>query len=299
MAALVAACLWLACPPTALAGDANHLPPKIDLWAGGEVEGLLGPEEKGKGYNEAAGYFSTLAPGPSWDYRKGSKVSFACFVDGQRTGCRTEQILCCVQAVPLLATPRLAVERPPRDGYGEFYGEVERPPQLTPGWHTVTVVASDEDGTDPEPPTADFYLDLNPPTAPELVKVPARRGSDPKPRFRYFSTDDKSFPVRTYTSTELFDAHLLRLRPRGKRLGKGSPFGNYLDWRGPECPTPTLCFETDFAAYSANTGNNSYFGMPERLTPGLYEFTVRATDQVGNESALTRYRFRVLAKGRR
>lgn len=294
-AALIAAiCLGLLLLPSpALASDANSLPPQIALWGGGEQAGLIGPRGKGKGYNESVAYFETEAPDPSWEYAKGSRVTFACFLDGQPLACEAEQMVCCITAIPLSA--ELSVRREvPREGYGPFHGDVPAPKDLARGWHTVTVIASDEDGTDPSPPSVRVFLDRTPPTAPRLLKAPPRVSRDHKPRFRYFSTDDKGFPTRTYTSTELFQARLRRLRPPGPLLGKGDPFGTYLEWRGPFCPTPRRCTETDFAAYSASAGHGATFGVPEHLNPGLYEFTARAFDAVGNRSPLTRYRFRVL-----
>jgi len=291
--ALALSCLCAFGASPAVAADANGAPPAIALWAGGEPEGLLGPPGKGLGYNESVAYFETTAPDPSWEYRKGSEVSFACFLDGKPIGCEAEQDVCCAHGV-LLSASLLTKPAPPREGFGPFHGEVQAPKRLSPGWHTVSVVASDEDGTDPDPPSVRFFLDREPPSAPKLLKRPARVSRDAKPRIRYSSTDNKSFPERTYTSTELFDAHLRRLRPPGRSLGKGDPFGNYLEWRGPFCRTARRCVETDFAAYSADAGGGATFGIAERLSPGLYEFSVRATDAVGNQSPLTRYRFRVL-----
>jgi hypothetical protein len=281
-------------PSAAVAEDANSVPPRVFLWAGGEQEGLLGPRGKGRGYNESVAYFVTEAPDPSWEYKKESMVSFSCSLDGQPVSCEAEQVVCCGEVVPLPRRLQAREEPRPRDGYGAFHGEVAAPANLASGWHTVSVSATDEDGTDPSPPTARFFLDREPPSAPRLIKAPARVSHNHKPRFRYFSTDNKGFPTRTYTSTELFKARLRRLRPAGPLLGKGDPFGNYLEWRGPFCPTPRRCTETDFAAYSASAGNGAFFGVPERLNPGLYEFTVKAFDAVGNRSPLTRYRFRVL-----
>jgi hypothetical protein len=79
----------------------------------------------------------------------------------------------------------------------------------------------------------------------------------------------------------------------------GDPFGNYLEWRGPFCPTALKCTQVVWPAYSAEGENGTTFGIAERLSPGLYAFWVKATDAVGNESPTTRYRFRVLGSRHR
>lgn len=286
-------CVGVLAPAVALAGDANGLPPKIGLRAGGEPEGTIGPPGKGLGYNETIAYFETTAPDRTWEYKKNSKVSFSCAIDGIPAGCNSEQDVCCLRVVEFAQRSSRPLDIP-RDGYGPFRGEVITPPTLAGGVHTVTVIATDEDGAEASAQSVQVLMDRQPPSAPQFLKLPERTSRDHKPRFRYLSTDDNGFPERTYTSTELFDAQLRRLRPDGPKLSKGDPFGNYLEWRGPYCPTPRECSETDFAAYSADAGHGLSFGVAEWLRPGLYEFSVSATDAVGNESPRSRYRFRIL-----
>jgi hypothetical protein len=179
---------------------------------------------------------------------------------------------------------------------GAFWGEIPVPDGLTPGTHTITVIAADEDGVDPSPPSVTIFLDTTPPTAPELLKSPPTLSQDGKPEFRFMSTDDHAFPGE-YDHPGLyyppFDASLRRLKPPGPTLHSSNPFGSYVSiWRL-RCMTPYEC--SAFARPEYEAGNGSLgFGIPELLRPGLYEFGVQARDAVGNESPATKYRFRIL-----
>jgi predicted phage tail protein len=66
---------------------------------------------------------------------------------------------------------------------------------------------------------------------------------------------------------------------------------------GTACPTPRRCTEVAWPAHAVEGKNSTTFvGQREHLPPGLYEFSVRARDIVGNESGTARYRFRILGK---
>jgi hypothetical protein len=170
------------------------------------------------------------------------------------------------------------------------------PTDLAPGAHTITVEASDEDGADPAPPSISVFLDTTPPAAPELLETPAKVSRDGKPDFRFESTDDHAFPSEADHPGifyQPFDASLRRIRPPGPTLHSSNPFDSYLSvWRQ-RCLTIYEC--SAFARPEYEAGNGSLgFGIPELLRPGLYEFSVQARDAVGNESAATKYRFRIL-----
>lgn len=322
---VLAICIGAFAPSSATAGDANTTPPDLELWPAGREPGLIGPVDKGLGYNSELAYFATSEEGPNMashadaEYTVESEISFTCLLDGAPTTCEAEHSPVeviegwhrdearCRRPRARKRRPRPCYPRPVRESpdapavevKGPFTGEVPVPPGLTPGRHTVTVIAADEDGTDPNPPTVEVVLDLTPPSTPKLTVAPPRVSAQAKPRFKFTSTDDHGFPDRTYTSTELFDARLRRVQPPGPTLGMGDPFGNYLEWRGPFCPTPRRCTQIVFPAYSADAGGGATFGVPERLTPGLYEFRVIAADSVGNESKVRKHRFRVLRPGPR
>lgn len=327
VAALLAAVVAVQAP--ALAADSNRLPPDVELWPGGNSGGIFGAAERTSAGAIRGGlaYFTTREPDESSIYPTGSSVTFTCLVDGAPVQCTAEHepfeeveavafrkaglpgatVSCAGPASTAIASkpscplPLDPKDRPPlaKEGYGPFNGEVLSPPHLSPGRHTITVIASDEDGTDPSPPTTSIFLDLKKPSAPRLKKAPRRVGGVRKPRFRFVSTDNLRFPSKTSTSVELFDARLRRLRPPGPSLGMGDPFGNYLEWRGPRCPTPRRCTQLVWAAYSVSGEGGTSYGFPERLNPGLYEFRVRSRDQAGNRSPTTRYRFRIRGKRRR
>ena len=65
--------------------------------------------------------------------------------------------------------------------------------------------------------------------------------------------------------------------------------------KDPHCPRPTRCTGVAWPVYEASGPGGTSFGIAERLHPGLYRFQVQARDVVGNESATTVYRFRILA----
>lgn len=282
---LLAGCLLgaaVAAAP-ALAGDANEVPPRIELTPAGQ-EGILGPRA------EALAFFSTPDFGEaddSWRYTKGSKVTFACSLDGHPVRCSAEYLEVEGGDGVLLRSSRAGRrEALP----GPFYGSVPVPGNLAPGPHAVTVVASDEDGTDPAPPSVTVVIDRTPPTAPELTRKPPRRSWVRKPIFRFTASDDLRL-VRRRGDT--FTGSLRRLNPPGLVWKSTISGGSFLSIWFPSCPTLLTCSTRAQASYMVSEDWYSY-GEPERLTPGLYEFRVRAWDAVLNESPLTTYRFRVL-----
>jgi hypothetical protein len=268
----------------ALAGDANRLPPQIELTPAGQ-EGVIGPRA------EALAFFSTeesAVPGEhtNAEYTKGSKVSFECSLDGR-------PVRCSVEYLETESGGGVLLRRGPGGGRllpAPFYGSVPLPPHLASGPHTVTVVASDEDGTDPNPPSVTVTVDRTPPSAPELTQRPPRRGWDHKPIFRFTSSDDLRL-VRE--NGEVFTGSLRRLEPPGLVWKSNASFNTYLGLYFPRCPTLLTCSTRAQASYFVSEDRYSY-GEPERLNPGLYEFRIRSWDSVLNKSPLTTYRFRVL-----
>jgi hypothetical protein len=317
--AAFAVCLLAVAPAAALADDANGVPPHLELTASGTQEDPVGP------HAGSLAYYSTDETDWTWGYAADSSVSFSCLVDGQPAPCsRSYYQPCCPvarQFAVRVACPRrpksltgdrtkTARERrkicrptrqPPAEphvpegkvlGVGPYTGWVPIPETLADGPHTITVIASDEDGTDPSPPSVTAVYDTTAPAAPEIVSAPPRVSRNAKPKFRYAAVDERKL-FDTYNDP--FSASLRRLKPtRGPRLHTGDPFGNYLEWRGPFCKTPFRCTEVSWAAYSASGEGGTTFGIRERLSPGLYEFRVSVQDTVFNESPATTYRFRVL-----
>lgn len=281
--AILALGAFLAMPIAVSADDANSVPPRIELSPGG-TEGLVGPR------TEALAYFSTPDQGTedtSSEYTKGSRVTFACTLDARPIRCPAEYEET-IEGGTLLR-PRLTGSRE-RHLPGPFHGYVPVPKNLPAGPHTVTVVATDEDGTDPEPPSVAVTMDRTPPTAPELTQVPPRRSWVRKPIFRFSASDD----VRLVKKRgEIFTAVLRRLHPTGA-VYRGNAFADsFLEVWGARCPTLLTCSTRAQASYMVGEHWYSY-GEPERLTPGLYELRVRADDAVGNKSPFTAYRFRIL-----
>jgi len=283
---LLAGCLcgaaFLAAP--AQAGDANRVPPQIELTPGGP-EGLIGPRA------EALAFFSTgesEVPGEdsSAEYTKGSKVSFVCSLDGLPVRCPVEYLETETGGGVLL-------RRGPGGGRllpGPFYGSVPIPQRLASGPHAVTVVATDEDGTDPNPPSVTVTVDRTPPDAPELTQKPPRRSWDRKPIFRFTSSDDLRLVGE---GGEVFTGSLRRLKPPGLVWKSNASFDSFLSLYFPRCPTLLTCSNRAQASYMVSEGSYSY-AEPERLNPGLYEFRIRSWDSVLNKSPLTTYRFRIL-----
>jgi hypothetical protein len=274
----------LAAPATA--GDANRVPPEIELTAAGQ-EGIVGPRA------EALAYFSTgesEAPGgdTSAEYTKGSKVTFACTLDGRPIRCPSEYLSTEEGGGVLLRSKR--ERHRARLLPGPFYGSVPMPKRLASGPHTVTVVATDEDGTDPSPPSVTVVMDRTPPTAPELTQVPPSRSWMRKPIFRFTASDDQRL---VSGRAEPFTGSLRRLRPPGLVWKSATSADTFLSVYFPRCPTLLTCSSRAQASYMVSEDWYSY-GEPERLAPGLYEFRVRAWDSVLNKSPLTTYRFRVL-----
>jgi hypothetical protein len=317
IAIVLASCL--AGPASALAGDANSVPPKVKLSPGGQPEGEFGPKgSEFVEYYESLAFFETEEPAPGWAYTVGSTVSFSCLLDGQPVACIAEHEPCCRATRGVTFAKRRCLRRDaaarrrkpcrpiriPHPGQtegatpydGPFRGRVPMPPVLAPGTHTLTVVASDEDGVDPAPPSIAVFFDATPPAAPDLLDVPAKVSRDGKPDFRFKSADDRAFPGEADHPGifyQPFDASLRRVKPRGPTLHSSNPFGSYVSiWRQ-RCMTIYEC--SAFARPEYEAGNGSLgFGIPELLRPGLYEFGVQARDAVGNESPATRYRFRIL-----
>jgi hypothetical protein len=284
LALLLAGCLFCAAlaPSIAVAGDANSVPPRVELQPAG-TEGFVGPRM------EDLAYFSTPGLGSEekdWEYAKGSKVTFACSIDARPVRCPSQYVETFEGGNLLRAkSSRAREKRLP----GPFYGYVPMPKNLPAGPHTVTVVATDEDGTDLEPPSITVTMDRTPPAAPQLTQVPPRRSRIRKPIFRFSASDD----IRLVRSGgEIFTAALRRLKPTGA-VYRDTFANSFLEVWGPRCPTLLTCSTRAQASYMVNEHWYSY-GEPERLIPGLYELRVRARDAVGNKSPLTTYRFRIL-----
>lgn len=270
---------------TAQADDANTTPPLVELRAAGQ-EGILGP----KSPNLA--FFSTATSEPGSEYAPKSKVSFACTVDARTVPCGATYSGCCSAGVPIAEPLAGSPARPLREGGqfvpGPFIGSVPMPTSLTDGPHTVTVTATDGDGTGP-PASVGVTYDTTPPSAPELTKAPPHVSHIHKPTFRYRATD----AVRLIGKRdEVFRAAFRRLDPpewifRERR--ESFYIGSWI----PRCTTLLVCEGRSRAVYEGFQ-RNLFFGVPEWLQPGPYEFSVYARDAVGNESPLTRYRFRIL-----
>lgn len=293
-----------------MAEDANTLPPKLDLRSSGTALEPLRP------YSGSLASYSTAEPDVSWGYPADSLVSFECFLDGLPTACsRSYYRPCCPTLVPKrLACPRrenswsMRARRncPPRPirepyvppgktiGYGPFIGWVPIPADIAEGTHSVMVIATDEDGTDPDPPTVEVVVDHTPPSVPRILAAPVKVSHDRTPRFRFTATDDRR--LRDKPNDPLL-AQLKRIDPSGGAvMFNGSPLSDYLEWRGPFCPTLRRCTETVWPASLVDGKNGTLYRVRKHLTPGLYEFSVRARDLVGNLSRAARYRFRVLGK---
>jgi hypothetical protein len=264
------------------AGDTNSVPPRIELISGGR-EGLVGPRL------DALAYFSTPGLYPedrAWEYAKGSRVTFACSVDSKPVRCPAEYVEVIEGGVLLRAKSSRS-----RESHlpGPFEGYVPIPKRLPAGPHTVTVVATDEDGTDPEPPSVTVTMDRTSPAAPELTQVPPRRSWMHKPIFRFSASDDVRLVSR---NREIFTAVLRRLKPT-RAVYRDTYASSFLEVWGPRCPTLLTCSTRAQASYMVEEHGYSY-GEPERLIPGLYELRVRARDAVGNKSPFATYRFRIL-----
>jgi hypothetical protein len=265
------------------AADANSVPPQVELTAAG-IEGILG---SGK---EDLAHFVTVAPDPSYEYSPESEVHFACAVDARTVPCVGSYDGCCrvVREIPVRAAP----ESPAAAGglgLGVFRGAVLKPKWLADGPHTVTVTATDEDGTS-APVSVDDTYDIEPPSTPRLTQVPPRVGHERKPIFRFTSTDDARLLSKR---GEPFRAVLRRLAPPWQTYRPGFG-GSYLGTWDTACPSLLTCEGRSQAEYEASEHGSLFFGVPERLVAGPYEFKVRARDAVGNKSAYARYRFRIV-----
>ena len=283
---LLCACGGTVTAAPALAGDANEVPPQIELTPAGQ-EGIVGPR------SEALAFFSTLESegreDTSAEYTKGSRVTFACTLDGRPIRCPAEY-LATEEGPGVLLRKQAGPTRAERLLPGPFYGSVSMPKHLAPGPHVVTVVASDEDGTDPNPPSVTVQFDPVPPKAPELIDPPPRRSHQHKPVFKFSASDD----VRLVRKREdMFTVKLLRLRPDHHRWREGAYEGAF-EWGLLRCPTLLTCTARARAYYFGNGNGGLGLGIPERLPAGLYEFLIRARDSASNKSHRKTYRFRIL-----
>lgn len=289
-AALVAtsiACWVLAAAAVAHAGDANSLPPRVQLLPGGTKgqESIIGPKQAD------LAHFETEEPDESWGYEPGSAVSFACFVDDVKVPCGAHYYGCCRRVSGSAnSAPRALTAGKLRYGLGRFVGSVPVPATLSSGEHTVRVVAGDEDGTDPQPPAIAVVLDREPPDAPVLTQVPPHRSRIHKPVFRFSASDGQQLVGRR---EDIFTAWLRRLQPPGVVYRSWSDGNSFLNMWFARCPTLLTCSTRAQAAYMVGERWYSY-GEAEWLIPGLYELRVRARDAVGNKSPLATYRFRIL-----
>jgi hypothetical protein len=280
--------LWGAAAATpASANDANNLPPQVKLTAAG-TEGIIGPK------HDILARFQTEAPDPSWEYAPDSQVSFSCQVDSRSVPCVGIYDGCC-RAVPVAVPLRPTTETPSAKplGLGDYSGQVAVPKGLSSGTHTVTVTATDEDGTGP-PASVEVAYDTTPPSAPELIQVPPLASHVHKPIFRYTATDD----VRLVGSRrEEFRSQLRRLNPPEVIYRERRESGYIGSWVT-HCQSLLTCAGRSQAMYEGF--QRSYgIGVPEWLPAGRYEFSVYARDAVGNESPPTAYRFRILPGRRR
>lgn len=283
------ACALLLGASIAQAQDANTSPPQVELRAAGQ-EGILGAKAS------SLAFYSTAAPDPSWEYAPDSKVTFVCAVDARNVPCGATYEGCCRTSGPVMEAFSGRAGAPGKDrqfGLGPFSGSVPVPKGLASGTHTVTVTATDEDGTGP-PATATVIYDTTPPSAPELTEAPSRRTRIHKPLFRYTATDD----VRLIDKRqEAFRAELRRLDPSEvifRERRESAYIGSWI----PHCATLLTCTGRSQAMYEGFQRGLG-IGVPEWLRPGLYEFSVYARDAVGNKSPVTRYRFRILPGRRR
>jgi hypothetical protein len=282
---LGASCTAVLAPP-ASAGDANRVPPQIELAPAGQ-EGIVGPR------SEALAFFSTTESEPpgedtSAEYSKGSQVTFVCALDGRPIRCPAEY-LATEGGRGVLLRPKSGQPRE-RQLPGPFYGSIPVPKHLASGPHTVTVTATDEDGTDPNPPSVTVQFDSVPPKAPELIDPPPRRSHQHKPVFRFSASDD----LRLVRKREdMFTVKLLRLRPEPHRWREGAYEGAF-EWGLLRCPTLLTCTARARAYYFGSGNGGLGLGIPERLPAGLYEFLIRARDSASNKSPRTTYRFRIL-----
>jgi len=282
---LTSCCAIGALLPTAapaLAGDANSVPPRIALTPAGQ-EGLIGPRA------QVLAFFSTPDFGEaddSWRYSKDSRVKFSCSLDGRPIRCSAERLQ--VEGGPGVLLRPLA--RRVRSLPGPYYGSVSLPEHLASGPHTVTVVASDEDGTDPSPPSVTVTMDRTPPSAPVLTQKPLPRNWFHKPIFRFSASDDLQLVGHR---SETFTGSLRRLKPPGLVWKSNTSRDAFLSIWFPRCPTLLTCETRAEASYMVSEHWYSY-GEPERLNPGVYELRVRSWDAVLNKSPFTTYRFRIL-----
>ena len=281
----LALCLLALTAAPASAGDANRLPPTVELEAAGS-DGIVSPRSR------SLAYFSTPVTGldefdESWEYFPESKVTFRCAIDGRPIKCESEYVGTETGSGGFLRGPKRS--RPEKILPGFFAGSVPLPRGLADGPHTVTVVATDEDGTDPNPPTVVAMLDRKPPTRPVLIAKPPVRSRIHKPNFRFRSEDDIRFVSSGHDS---FFARLRRVRPNREVFTRRGDAGFFSPWvQG--CPSLLTCTGQARVVYLV-PGFGVELGMAEWLPPGLYEIFVSARDAAGNKSALARYRFRIL-----
>lgn len=286
----LALCLPALTAAPASAGDANSLPPTVVLEPSGS-DGVVSPLAR------SLAYFSTPATGlddfdESWEYLPGSQVTFSCAIDARPVKCEYEYVGTESGGGGFLRAARQSRGEKVLPGF--FAGSVPLPKGLADGPHTVTVVATDEDGTDPNPPTVEATLDREPPTKPVLIAKPPKRSRIHKPNFRFRSEDE----IRFVTSrADSFFARLRRVRPDREVFTRRGEAGFFSPWTQ-SCPTLLTCTGQAKVVYFVPGFGGLGLGMAEWLPAGLYEIFVRARDAAGNKSPLTRYRFRILPGGR-
>lgn len=268
-------CLALLSAGPAAAGDPNHRPPNIELTAVGH-EGFLGAKAR------TLAYFDTgLSLDPKLEYRRDSKVTFRCRIDGRPAECRSS-FNPVIQAEFVLDRPNKSAQT------GFFSGSVPVPDDLAPGPHTITVRARDEDGMEAAPQRVVVTFDPTPPSAPVLTQKPPGRSWEHKPKFYFSASDD----MRLVRPSGTFTASLTRLAPGEEDYDERDSVTAMSTWL-PECPTLLTCSTHSEAIYFSEEDWFSR-GETEWLVPGLYEFRVQARDAAGNRSRATTYRFRIL-----
>lgn len=281
---LVVVALLLVAPAAASAGDADSIPPRVELESAGD-EGLVGPRSDALAYFSAPEGYETAA-----GYLPGSKVRFKCLLDGRPVKCGREYIETVEGGEGEFVSGRARPEMNPLPGV--FIGWVPVPKRLRSGPHTVTVIGTDEDGTDLDPPSIEILFDRTPPSRPELLVAPPLRSRIHKPVFRFRSEDDIRF-VRE-SDRDSFVGRLRRVRPNPTVFkGGGREAGSFEPWVR-SCPSLLTCTGRAQVEYIVPGWSGLGLGMGEWLPAGLYELRLGARDAARNRSPLLRYRFRIL-----
>ncbi|HZO05513.1 MAG TPA: hypothetical protein VFB52_03940, partial [Solirubrobacterales bacterium] len=255
----VVVCLALLSAGPATAGDPNHRPPDIELTAAGN-EGFINARAKWLAYFDTG-----LALDPKAEYRRDSKVTFTCRIDGRPVKCNAG-----FQPVDKVEVEYGRPNKWAQTGF--FGGAIQAPDDLAPGPHTITVRARDEDGPEAAPKSVEITFDPTPPSAPTLTEKPLGRSWDHKPDFVYSSSDDMRL-VRP-EGEGMFIASLRRLKPTYQRYREDSGESSMVSWL-PECPDLLTCSIESRVVYWSEEDWYS-FAEDEWLLPGLYEFRARA-----------------------